>query len=94
LTTSQRRRQIAQSPKLKPKRLIYTRGIKMMRYQKENKLDRERLELDIKLYLSGGGKIDLRKPGESKPVDATNEWPAGFYNDDNLKFTKKVPRNV
>ena len=66
----------------------------MMRYQKNNKLARERLEHDIKTYLSAGGKIDLRKPGESKPVDATNEWPAGFYNDDNLKFTKKVPRNV
>jgi inner membrane protein involved in colicin E2 resistance len=65
----------------------------MMKYQKENKLDRERLELDIKLYLSGGGKIDVRKPGESVPVDATNNWPLGFYNEDNVTFTKKVPRN-
>ena len=65
----------------------------MMRYQKENKLDRERLELDIKLYLSAGGKIDVRKPGDSIPVDGTNNWPAGFYNDDNIMFHKKVPRN-
>ena len=66
----------------------------MMRYQKENKLDRERLELDIKLYLSGGGKIDVRKPGESTPVDATNEWPNGFCNDDNIMFHKKRPRQA
>jgi len=65
----------------------------VMRYQKENKLDRERLELDIKLYLSAGGKIDVRKPGDSIPVDGTNNWPAGFYNDDNIMFHKKVPRN-
>jgi hypothetical protein len=64
-----------------------------MKYQKENKLDRERLELDIKLYLSAGGKIDVRKPGDSIPVDGTNNWPAGFYNDDNIMFHKKVPRN-
>ncbi len=64
----------------------------MMKYQKENKLDRERLELDIKLYLSGGGKIDVRQPGESVAVDGTNQWPAGFYNDDNIAFHKKRPR--
>jgi inner membrane protein involved in colicin E2 resistance len=63
-----------------------------MKYQKENKLDRERLELDIKLYLSGGGKIDVRQPGESVAVDGTNQWPAGFYNDDNIAFHKKRPR--
>ena len=66
----------------------------MMRYQKENKLAREILENDIKLYLSGGGKIDVRKPGESKPVDGTNYWPAGFYNEDNIMFHKKRPRQV
>jgi inner membrane protein involved in colicin E2 resistance len=66
----------------------------VMKYQKENKLDRERLELDIKLYLSGGGKIDVRQPGESVAVDGTNEWPAGFYNDDNIAFHKKRPRPV
>ena len=66
----------------------------MMRYQKENKLARERLELDIKLYLSGGGKIDVRKPGESTAVDATNEWPNGFCNDDNIMFHKKKPRTA
>jgi inner membrane protein involved in colicin E2 resistance len=65
-----------------------------MKYQKENKLDRERLELDIKLYLSGGGKIDVRQPGESVAIDGTNEWPAGFYNDDNIMFYKKRPRPV
>jgi hypothetical protein len=64
----------------------------VMKYQKENKLDRERLELDIKLYLSGGGKIDVRQPGESVAVDGTNQWPAGFYNDDNIAFHKKRPR--
>ena len=66
----------------------------MMKYQKENKLDRERLELDIKLCLSGGGKIDVRQPGESVAIDGTNEWPAGFYNDDNIMFHKKRPRPV
>ena len=65
----------------------------MMRYQKENKLAREILEADIKAYLSAGNKIDVRKPGESVPVDATNNWPLGFYNEDNVTFTKKVPRN-
>jgi hypothetical protein len=65
-----------------------------MKYQKENKLDRERLELDIKLYLSAGGKIDVRQPGESVAVDGTNQWPAGFYNDDNIAFHKKRPRPV
>jgi len=64
----------------------------MMRYQKENKLAREILENDIKMYLSSGGKIDVRKAGESKPVDGTNNWPAGFYNDDNIAFHKKRPR--
>jgi hypothetical protein len=64
-----------------------------MRYQKENKLTREILEADIKTYLSAGNKIDVRKPGESVPVDATNNWPLGFYNEDNVTFTKKVPRN-
>lgn len=66
----------------------------MLRYQKENKLDRERLELDIKLYLAAGNKIDVRQPGESTPVDATNEWPMGFCNDSNVTFTKKKPRHV
>ena len=65
-----------------------------MRYQKENKLAREILENDIKMYLSGGGKIDVRKPGESMPVDGTNSWPAGFYNEDNIMFHKKKPRPI
>jgi hypothetical protein len=46
------------------------------------------------MYLSAGGKIDVRKPGESVAVDGTNEWPAGFYNDDNIMFYKKRPRPV
>jgi len=65
----------------------------MMKYQKLEKQIKERLESDIKIYLSAGGKIDVRKPGESVPVDATNNWPLGFYNEDNVTFTKKVPRN-
>jgi inner membrane protein involved in colicin E2 resistance len=63
-----------------------------MKYQKVEKDIKERLELDIKMYLSGGGKIDVRKPGESVAVDGTNQWPAGFYNDDNIAFHKKRPR--
>jgi hypothetical protein len=61
----------------------------MLRYQKENRLDRERIEHYIKIYLSLGGKIDVRQPGESVAVDATDEWPQGFSNDDNITFGKK-----
>jgi hypothetical protein len=64
----------------------------MMKYQKQEKDIKERLELDIKMYLSAGGKIDVRQPGESVAVNGTNEWPAGFYNDDNIMFHKKRPR--
>jgi hypothetical protein len=63
-----------------------------MKYQKQEKDIKERLELDIKMYLSAGGKIDVRQPGESVAVDGTNNWPAGFYNDDNIMFHKKRPR--
>ncbi len=63
-----------------------------MHYKTEEAIIRSRLEDDIKKYLRSGGKIDVRKTGESTPIDATNNWPAGFYNDDNLIFTKKVPR--
>lgn len=66
----------------------------MMRYQKENQVIREQLEEDIRRYLASGGKIDVRQPGESVAVDATNEWPNGFSNDDNIMFHKKVPRHV
>ena len=66
----------------------------MMKYQKQEKDIKERLELDIKMYLSAGGKIDVRQPGESVAVDGTNEWPAGFYNDDNIMFHKKRPRPI
>jgi hypothetical protein len=66
----------------------------VMRYQKENKLAREILENDIKMYLSAGNKIDVRKPGESVAVDGTNNWPAGFYNEDNIMFHKKKPRTA
>jgi hypothetical protein len=65
-----------------------------MKYQKVEKEIKERLELDIKMYLSAGNKIDVRKPGESVAVDGTNQWPAGFYNDDNIAFHKKRPRPV
>jgi hypothetical protein len=69
------------------------RSIKrMMKYQKVEKEIKERLELDIKMYLSAGNKIDVRQPGESVAVDGTNNWPAGFYNDDNIAFHKKRPR--
>ena len=64
----------------------------MMKYQKVEKEIKERLELDIKMYLSAGNKIDVRQPGESVAVDGTNNWPAGFYNDDNIAFHKKRPR--
>jgi hypothetical protein len=63
-----------------------------MHYKTEEAIIRNRLEDDIKKYLGSGGKIDVRKRGESTPIDATKNWPAGFYNDDNLTFTKKVPR--
>jgi hypothetical protein len=63
-----------------------------MKYQKVEKEIKERLELDIKMYLSAGNKIDVRQPGESVAVDGTNNWPAGFYNDDNIAFHKKRPR--
>jgi hypothetical protein len=66
----------------------------MMKYQKQEKDIKERLQQDIKLYLSAGGKIDVRQPGESVAVDGTNNWPAGFYNDDNIAFHKKRPRPV
>jgi hypothetical protein len=63
-----------------------------MKYQKVEKEIKERLELDIKIYLSAGNKIDVRQPGESVAVDGTNQWPAGFYNEDNIMFHKKKPR--
>ena len=66
----------------------------MMRHQKQEKDIKERLQQDIKLYLSAGGKIDVRQPGESVAVDGTNQWPAGFYNDDNIAFHKKRPRPI
>ena len=66
----------------------------MMRYQKLNNEIKARLEDDIKTYLSAGNKIDVRKPGESVAIDGTNEWPAGFYNDDNIMFHKKRPRPI
>ena len=66
----------------------------MMKYQKVEKEIKERLELDIKMYLSAGNKIDVRQPGESVAVDGTNQWPAGFYNEDNIMFHKKKPRPI
>ena len=55
---------------------------------------RAQLEADIKRYLASGHKIDQVPLGKSTPVDATNEWPVGFYNDDNVVFHKKRPRHV
>jgi hypothetical protein len=66
----------------------------MMRYQKENNQARDQLEADIKRYLASGNKIEQVPLGKSTPVDATNEWPLGFSNDDNVTFRKKVPRHV
>jgi inner membrane protein involved in colicin E2 resistance len=66
----------------------------MMRYKKENQAIREQLEADIKNYLASGNQIEQVPLGKSTPVDATNNWPLGFYNDDNVTFHKKVPRDV
>jgi hypothetical protein len=66
----------------------------MMRYQKENQVARAELEDDIKRYLASGHKIEQVPLGKSTPVDATNEWPVGFYNEDNVVFHKKRPRHV
>jgi inner membrane protein involved in colicin E2 resistance len=55
---------------------------------------RERLEADIKRYLASGHKIEQVPLGKSTPLDATNNWPVGFYNEDNVTFKKKVPRHV
>ena len=55
---------------------------------------RERLEADIKRYLASGHKIEQVPLGKSTPIDAANEWPAGFSNDDNVVFHRKVPRHV
>ena len=53
---------------------------------------RKKLDEDMKKFFEAGGQIDVRKRGESVAVDGTNEWPAGFYNDDNIAFHKKRPR--
>jgi inner membrane protein involved in colicin E2 resistance len=66
----------------------------MMRYQKENQVARAELEDDIKRYLASGHKIEQVPLGKSTPVDATNNWPVGFYNEDNVTFSKKRPRHV
>jgi hypothetical protein len=66
----------------------------MMRYHKENNPARDQLEADIKRYLASGHKIEQVPLGKSAPVDATNEWPGGFSNDDNVTFRRKVPRHV
>jgi hypothetical protein len=60
-----------------------------MSYKSEQDAIKQRLEADIKKYLASGGKIDVRQPGESVAVDATDEWPQGFSNDDNITFGKK-----
>ena len=53
---------------------------------------KNKLAEDIVKYLKSGGKIDQKKRGESVAVDVTKTWPKGFYNDDNLTFTKKRPQ--
>lgn len=55
---------------------------------------RERLEADIKRFLGSGHQIEQVPLGKSTPIDATNNWPAGFSNDDNVVFHRKVPRHV
>lgn len=55
---------------------------------------RAELEEHIKRYLASGHKIEQVPLGKSTPVDATNNWPVGFYNEDNVTFKKKVPRHV
>lgn len=55
---------------------------------------RNRLEDDIKRFLGSGHQIEQVPLGKSTPIDATNEWPAGFSNDDNVVFHRKVPRHV
>lgn len=54
---------------------------------------KENLKADIDNYLFNGGKIENVPLGKSTPVDATNNWPSGFHNDDNVTFTKKRPRS-
>jgi hypothetical protein len=51
-----------------------------------------RLEDDIKRFLRSGHHIEQVPLGKSTPVNATNNWPAGFYNEDNVTFHKKRPR--
>jgi len=63
-----------------------------MHYKTEESIIRNRLEADIKRYLSSDHKIEQVPLGKSTPIDATNNWPAGFSNDDNVKFHKKRPR--
>jgi hypothetical protein len=65
-----------------------------MHYKAEESIIRSRLEDDIKKYLASGHKIEQVPLGKSTPIDATNTWPEGFYNDDNLSFHKKRPRHV
>jgi inner membrane protein involved in colicin E2 resistance len=65
-----------------------------MHYKTEEAIIRNRLEDDIKRYLASGHKIEQVPLGKSTPVDATNNWPVGFYNEDNVTFKKKVPRHV
>lgn len=57
----------------------------------KDRLKRE-LEQQIKQYQESGGKIDVRRPGESVQVDMTNGWKEGFSINDNVGFGKKTPR--
>ena len=64
-----------------------------MSYKSEQDAIKKRLEADIQKYLATGGKIDIRKQGESKQVDVTNGWAEGFCIDDNVGFSRKRPRS-
>ena len=64
-----------------------------MSYKSEQDVIKKRLEADIQKYLATGGKIDIRKQGESKQVDVTNGWAEGFCIDDNVGFSRKRPRS-
>jgi inner membrane protein involved in colicin E2 resistance len=65
-----------------------------MSYKSEQDAIKQRLEADIKRYLASGNQIEQVPLGKSTPVDATNNWPVGYCNDDNVTFHKKVPRHA
>lgn len=64
----------------------------MMRYQKEDNAIKQRLEDDIRKYLSSGKDIEQVPMGKSTQIDVTNGWAEGFSIDDNVGFSRKVRR--